>query len=177
MDAVRVAALIGFVALAGLVVYVLLRSRTVGRESRDSLAFRRSVAELRPSVDATLASALAVVDEVRRHRMSAVDALPAVDMAIDAVRAHAVTVAATPGTSADDVRRVRLRKDVERAERALDRIQHGVRMLADATVRIGDLEGQTAVKRGYLELQHARDAFARDAAEAAAEPRVPARGA
>jgi hypothetical protein len=177
MDAVRLAALIGFVALAGLVVYVVLRSRTVGRESRESLAFRRSVAALHLEVDATLAAVLSVVDEVRHHRLAAVDALPAIDQSVQAVRGQAASVAALPATAAGADGGARLAEDLARAERALDRIQHGVWMLADATARIGDLEGQTAVKRGYLELQHARDAFARDATTASAAPTMPARGA
>jgi len=174
VDAVRVAALVGFVAVAGLVVWVLLRSRTVGRESRESLAFRRSVAALRPSVDATLVAALSVVDEVRRHRLAATEALPSVDRYLETVRGHAADAAALDATPAEADLRARLVEDLARAERALARILHGVRILADATARIGDLEGQTAVKRGYLELQHARDAFAADAAEVPAAPTDPA---
>ncbi len=176
MDAVRVAALLGFVALAGLVVYVLLRSRTVGRESRDSAAFRDAVAALYPSVDATLAAALSVVDEVRRHRLGAAEALPSVDHYLETVEGWAAEAAALVATPAEAALRARLVADLGRAERALERILHGARTLADATARIGDLEGQTLVKRGYLELQHARVAFAADAAAASAVPAEPERG-
>jgi hypothetical protein len=176
MDPIRIAALVAFIVLAGIVLYVVMRSRTVGRESRDSLAFRQAVGSLFPEVDATLLSALSVVDEVRRHRLAAVDALPTIDRTLQAVHEHAAMVRALAATPAEAGHKARLADDVARAERALDRIEHGVRTLADATVRIGDVEGQTVVRRGYLELQHARDAFARDAGLAAAAPAVPVRG-
>lgn len=176
MDAIRIAALVAFIVLAGIVLYIVMRSRAVGRESRESLAFRQSVATLLPAVDATLLSALSVVDEVRRHRLAAVDALPTIDRTLEIVREHAAAVNAVVATPAEAGHKARLAEDVARAERALDRIEHGVRTLADATVRIGDLEGQEVVRRGYLELQHARDAFARDAGVAMAAPPVPGRG-
>jgi hypothetical protein len=177
VDLIRVAALVGFIVLSGIVLYVIMRSRSVGRESRDSLAFRQAVASLLPAVDATLLSALSVVDEVRRHRLAAADALPSIDRALESIRQHAATVTSLVATPGEAAHKARLAEDIGRAERAIDRIDHGVRTLADATVRIGDVEGQTVVKRGYLELQHARDAFARDATAAMAAPPVPARGA
>jgi hypothetical protein len=177
MDPIRVAALVGFIVLAGIVLYVVMRSRAVGRESRESQAFRQSVAALEPVVDATLVSALSVVDEVRRHRLAAVGAMPAIDRSLEAVREHAATVRALTAAPAEAGHQTRLADDLARAERALERIEHGVRTLADATVRIGDVEGQTVVKRGYLELQHARAAFARDAGDATAVPTVRAAGA
>ena len=177
MDAIRVAALLGFIVVSGIVLYIVMRSRAVGRESRESLAFRQAVGTLSPAVDATLLAALSVVDEVRRHRLAAVDALPSIDRSLEVVREHRAAVAAIVATPGEAGHKARLTDDLERAERALDRIDHGVRTLADATVRIGDVEGQTVVKRGYLELQHARDAFARDALAAAATATPPPRGA
>ncbi len=166
MDAIRVGALLAFIALAGLVVYVIIRSRTVGRESRESRAFADGLAAVAARVDASIASSLDVIDELRRHRMGAEDALPAIDAALTAVDGFVSEVDSLPAALPSETLRVQLVEDLRRAERALDRAQHGARKLVAASARVNDLEGHASVKRGYLELQHARDAFARHAGAA-----------
>jgi hypothetical protein len=167
MDLIRIAALIGFVALAGLVAYVILRSRSAGRESRESRAFTDGVADLAGRVLGSLGGALAVLDDLRRHRIDAIVALPAIDAALASVDAYVAEVQALPASAPAHAVRADLEADLRRAERALARTRHGCRILADGTGRGRDLEGQASVKRGYLELQHARDAFAQHAADAA----------
>ncbi|MCU0506693.1 MAG: hypothetical protein MUE82_13195 [Chloroflexi bacterium] len=167
MDTIRVAALLGFIALAGLVVYVILRSRTAGRESRDSRAFADGVARVAEQVLGTLGGALALLDDVRRHRMDAAVALPAVEAALASTERFVADVQALPASPQSHAVRADLEADLRRAERALDRTRHGCRILADGRGRGRDLEGQASVKRGYLELQHARDAFAHHVADVA----------
>lgn len=171
MDALRVGALLAFIAIAGLVVYVIIRSRTAGRESRESRAFAEGVAAVAARVDASMASSLDVIDELRRHRMAAGDALPAVDAALNAVGGFVSEVDALPAVKPATDLCVQLVEDLRRAERALDRVQYGTRKLVGSSARVNDLEGHASVKRGYLELQHARDAFSRHAAEASLPPR------
>jgi hypothetical protein len=167
VEAIRLAALIAFIAIAGLVAYAVLRTREVGRESRESQALRTTAASLAGRVDATLAAVLASVDEVRRHRMPPADALPEVGAAITAVDGYAEEVGnlQVPATAVGI--RDNLVADLGRAERALDRIQHGCRQLVGASRRIGDTDEQATVRRGYLELQHAREAFATHVSELA----------
>ena len=57
---------------------------------------------------------------------------------------------------------------VERARRALEMVEHGTAIMV--TVRRGprELEAQTAIKRGYLNVLHAREAIARQAQAASA---------
>ena len=167
MDPIRIAALIGFVALAGLVAYVILRSRSAGRESRESRAFADGATELAGRVLGSLGGALAVLDDLRRHRMDAAVALPAIEAALASIDGYVMEVQALPAAPPAQALRADLEADLRRAERALDRTRHGCRILADGTGRGRDLEGQASVKRGYLELQHARDAFAQHAADAA----------
>jgi hypothetical protein len=51
-----------------------------------------------------------------------------------------------------------LAADMERAQRAIDLVAHGGELLADVSgVDWG--EGETSVKRGYLNLVHAREAI------------------
>lgn len=167
MDPIQVGALLAFIAIAGLVVYVVLRTREVGRESRETRALQAAAGSLQQRVDATLGSVLASVDEVRRHQLPATDALPEVGAALTAVDAYADEVGALQVPASSQRARDGLVADLRRAERALDRVQHGCRQLADATSRLGDPEGQATVRRGYLELQHAREAFAVHVAELA----------
>ena len=56
--------------------------------------------------------------------------------------------------------------DLERAERALGMVEHGASILAAARRGSRELEAQTSIKRGYLNLLHAREAIARHALEA-----------
>jgi hypothetical protein len=107
-----------------------------------------------------------VLDELRRHRMDAVVALPAIEAALATIDGYVADVQALPASSQAQPVRADLEADLRRAERALDRSRHGCRILASGSGRGNDLEGQASVKRGYLELQHARDAFARHATDA-----------
>ena len=63
-------------------------------------------------------------------------------------------------------------EELERAGRALEMVGHGSKILAQARRRGRELEAQTSVKRGYLNLVHAREAIVRHAA-AAEELKVP----
>ena len=63
---------------------------------------------------------------------------------------------------ADDVRAALL-FELERAGRALEMVAHGCELLATMRSGYRELEAQTAVKRGYLNALHAREAIARHA--------------
>ena len=64
---------------------------------------------------------------------------------------------------------------LERAHRALEMVEHGTSILGAARRGSRELEAQTSIKRGYLNLLHAREALARHALEAQAlEPEQPA---
>ena len=56
--------------------------------------------------------------------------------------------------------------ELERARRALEMVEHGTSMMLMARRGPRELEAQTSIKRGYLNLIHAREAFARHALEA-----------
>ena len=58
-----------------------------------------------------------------------------------------------------DPLRVRLAEEMGRAARALEMVAHGCATLsAGSGGRAREAEGQTAIKRGYLNVLHARDA-------------------
>jgi hypothetical protein len=79
------------------------------------------------------------------------------------VTRYAAEAAALHGpVPADDVR-ANLLAELERAARALEMAGHGVALMAAASGRHRELEAQTAIKRGYLNALHAREAIARHA--------------
>jgi hypothetical protein len=81
------------------------------------------------------------------------------DAAHDAVeRYRAETEALAPPTGYGPLR-ARLVEELDRAARALDMVDHGCATLSVARVgRALEAEGQTAIKRGYLNVLHAREA-------------------
>jgi hypothetical protein len=65
-------------------------------------------------------------------------------------------------------RRPDLVHELDRAGRALEMIGHGCTLMAAASRPNAELEAQTSIKRGYLNLIHAREAIGRLATEAIA---------
>ena len=56
---------------------------------------------------------------------------------------------------------LRLAEELERAARAVEMIDHGCGVLSAASVgRAREAEGQIAIKRGYLNILHARETIA-----------------
>jgi hypothetical protein len=60
--------------------------------------------------------------------------------------------------------------ELDRAGRAIEMIDHGCRLVEMGVRRELDPEAQTAIKRGYLNLLHAREAIVGHASAAAALP-------
>ena len=68
--------------------------------------------------------------------------------------------------------------ELERAARAIGMIEHGCAIQISARAGARELEAQTAIKRGYLNVLHAREAINRHRIEAAAlRPADPTRAA
>ena len=57
--------------------------------------------------------------------------------------------------------------ELERSQRALEMVEHGTSIMVNVRRGPRELEAQTSIKRGYLNLIHAREAFARNALLAA----------
>ena len=156
------------VAIAAGTWIVLSRTGVVAAEGRDASAGRDAIAALAGRADATLAGIAARIDQVRRGQAEPTelaDPLPLAQAEVAALVDDARSVAAPHGLSGirDDIA-----AELERAERALDMVEHGRGIMLNARLRGRELEAQTAVKRGYLNLLHAREAIARHASRAAA---------
>jgi hypothetical protein len=155
-----------FVALALGVVVVLRRAGRIVARTREVEHFRSAVRELTTRIDQSLEGAAGRIDAMRRGQLAADTIGPTIEAATDAVTRYADEARVLKGPAAAVVIRDAIVEDLERAERALGMVEHGAKILAQVRRRGRELEAQTSVKRGYLNLVHAREAIMRHAAAA-----------
>jgi hypothetical protein len=155
-----------FVALAIGVVIVLRRAGRIVARTREIEGFRSAVRDLTTRIDQSLEGAVGRIDAVRRGQLGADTIGATIEAATDAVNRYAEEARALKGPKSAAPIREALVEDLERAERALAMVDHGAKILSVSRPRGHELEGQTSIKRGYLNLVHAREAIVRHAAEA-----------
>lgn len=158
--------LLAFVALAAGFAIVVRRAGRIVARTRELEGFRSSIRELTTRIDQSLEGAAGRVDAVRRGQLGAETIGPTIAAATDAVTRYAGEAKALKGPSLAAPIRDAIVDDLERAERALAMVDHGAKILAQARRRGRELEAQTSIKRGYLNLVHAREAIVRHAAAA-----------
>jgi hypothetical protein len=155
-----------FVALAIGVLIVLRRAGRIVARTREIEGFRSAVRDLTTRIDQSLEGAVGRIDAVRRGQLGADTIGATIEAATDAVNRYAEEARALKGPKSAAPIREALVEDLERAERALAMVDHGAKILSVSRPRGHELEGQTSIKRGYLNLVHAREAIVRHAAEA-----------
>jgi hypothetical protein len=167
MDWAIVLPLAAFAVLAGLFALFLRRAGRLIAATRDVERFRRQVADLATRIETSLGEVCARVDAVRRGQLAAPAVVDDIAASIDAVEKY--TDEARAFRPPTDGRRIRddIVSELERAKRALEMVDHGVSIQASARAGSRELESQTAIKRGYLNVLHAREAITRHAADAA----------
>ncbi len=159
-EALVVASLALFVALVIAFASVLRRAARVVAVTRTDDAFRSDGAALAERAAATITSGAERIDRVRRRTdapNTLDDALPDLLEALEALRVEAdalVPPAALTQTAA------RIAEELDRAGRAVETVRHGCVLLGVESGRPRELEGETSIKRGYLNLLHAREALA-----------------
>lgn len=149
-----------FALLAVSLVLVLRRAARVVAQARELDGFRHGAGDLATRIAASLAGAAERIDAVRRGQVAADSIIETLDTARDAMeRYRAETEALVPPTGYGQLRD-RLGEELGRAARAFDMVDHGCATLTAASVgRARGAEGQTAIKRGYLNILHAREAI------------------
>lgn len=168
--------LIVFFALAVPICLLMWRVFWVGGELRRDAARGRDALDLARRVDASLTELAELVDELRRRKAKpdeTADIIRAAADALDLSVQEAEQVDKHVG-SAEGARR--LVPEIERAQRAVALIEHGRELMVDP-IGEGYGEGEGSVKRGYLNLLHAREAInatAREIAEVLSRTRTPA---
>ena len=152
-----------FIALAAGLAVVLRGTGRIVARTREVERFKSAVKDLATRVDASLDGAAAEIDAVRRRQVDPTAIIETISAAVDAVQRYADEARGLQGPRRAQQIRTDLIADLERAERALGMVEHGTSLMA--TIRRGprELEAQTSLKRGYLNLIHAREAIARHA--------------
>jgi hypothetical protein len=155
--------IMAFIALmAGLVVVLRGTGRLVAK-ARELEGFRAAVKDLATRIDLSLGGAAGQIDAVRRRQIGPDTITDTIAAATDAVERYAEEAKALRGPRAAQQIRSDLVADLDRARRALEMVEHGATTLLTARRGPRELEAQTSLKRGYLNLIHAREAIARHA--------------
>jgi hypothetical protein len=167
MELVFLLPVAGFVALAALFVIVLRRAGRLVARTRELQAFRSAVRDLDARIGHSLDGAARQIDSVRRQALAADGIGDTLNAANEAVARYADEARALKGPrEASSIGR-EIVAELARASRALDMVEHGVTILASVRRGGRELEAQTSIKRGYLNLIHAREAIGRHAARVA----------
>ncbi len=167
-----------FFALGVPIVVLLWRIFVVGGQLRRDAEQDRAAVDLARRADVSLAELTSIVDDLRRRKARPEESAANLEASADAL-ARYVEEASVIDEHVPHPPGGGLRVEIERAQRAVELIEHGrQQMLLANAERIG--EGETAVKRGYLNLLHAREAIRAvgdgiAAAAAADGPRAQAR--
>jgi hypothetical protein len=155
-----------FLAIAILFALVLRRAGRIVARTREVEGFRAAVYDLAARIELSLDGATDRIDALRRQQSAPSSIDDTIAAATDAVQRYLEEVRALRGVGTAAAIRDDMAFELERAGRALEMVEHGAAILV--TTRRGDrgLEAQTSIKRGYLNLLHAREAIARHAARA-----------
>lgn len=150
--------LVIFFVMGALVVWLLWRIVAAGGKARRATASTEAASEIARRAEATLGNLLTVIDEVRRRKLPPEDALVDLALTQETLRRNALEASALSGGSRSSSLTAALVDDIERAARSVELVAHGVELLVDVS-GVGQGEGETSVKRGYLNLVHAREAI------------------
>jgi hypothetical protein len=155
------------VAIGVPIVLVLWRVFVVGGDLRREAQLGRMALDIVRRTDISLGELAAVVDDLRRRKADPVAIESSIKASTDALGLYAQE-AAVVDKHVSRTHTDGLRSEIDRAQRAVDLIEHGRELMATGSAD-GIAEGETSVKRGYLNMLHARDAIrARGEAIAAA---------
>jgi hypothetical protein len=158
--------IMAFIALAAGLVVVFRGTGRIAARTREIQQFKAAVKDLTFRTDSLLAAAAAQIDAVRHHQAGPEAIGQTVTDATETLEGHVTEARGWSGPRRAQAIRDDLVGELERAIRALGMVEHGANMLASARRGARDLEAQTSIKRGYLNLIHAREAIARHAVRA-----------
>lgn len=177
METAQAIALLGFVLLAALVALVARRAGRSLYRTRIAENFRSATADLDVRVNQSLGEVASVIDVVRRREADGDTIRASLAAAQDAALRYAEEARALNGPASVKLDQARMVEELERAERALALVDHGCELASEGARMERGPEADTSIKRGYLNLLHARESFSEHARSAidAAEAASPAR--
>ncbi|HEX5466741.1 MAG TPA: hypothetical protein VFW92_08730 [Candidatus Limnocylindrales bacterium] len=157
--------------LLALLVYVFIefarRARVALALAREAAGFRAAASGLGHTIDELLGHLAQRTDAVRHGTLPPGELTDELQAAVQTLDQAADTARGFAAPSAAEPLRDELAEDIARGSRAVEMILHGCQLAADGRGRQTELEAQTNVKRGYLNLLHAREALAGHVADAA----------
>jgi hypothetical protein len=157
-------------AALGLPIFALLcRIFVVGGELRREAQHGKAARDIARRADVSLTELLAVVDDLRRRKAGPEVSAASMHASAEALIRYAQEAETVQKRGGDSVA---LKAELERAQRAVDLIEHGRQILLDPNAEKAP-EGENAVKRGYLNLLHAREALRARSEEIAAATAAP----
>jgi len=158
--------IMAFIALAAGLVVVFRGTGRIAARTREIQRFRGAVRDLAFRADTLLGVVAGQIDVVR-HQQAGPEAISeTVADATETLLRYGEEARSWSGPRRAQSIRDDLVAELERATRALGMVEHGADILATARRGTRDLEAQTSIKRGYLNLIHAREAIARQALRA-----------
>ena len=163
MEPLLILPMLAFVILVILFSLVLRRAGRFLAQTRDVERFRRQVGDLVGRIETSLGEICARVDAVRRGQIGA-DALgDDLKASLEAVALYAEEARSLRPPHAGKVIRDEIIAELGHASRALEMVEHGRSIQASARSGGRELEAQTSIKRGYLNVLHAREAIVHQA--------------
>ncbi len=169
MPPALIAPLVAFLLLALVAALLVRRFFGTAGDWRADAEFRARAAEIAQHGDTVLGTVIGPVDEVRRRRAEAAPLVPLLRAVADEIQVGIDEASAARPPDGEQQVITALTADLERAARAVELVLHGCAVLE--TTRDGRRgEGEVAIKRGYLNLLHAREELRARAKEA--EPAV-----
>ena len=160
--------LAAFIALAAASLIILRRAGRLIASSREIQGFRATVRDLNQRIGMSLDGAAQRIDAVRRQQLPADGLGDTVAATADAITRYTDEARGLKGPPEAEAIARDIVSDLDRAKRAIDMVEHGATILESVRRGGRELEAQTSIKRGYLNLIHAREAIARHAARAEA---------
>jgi len=157
-------AIMSVVAFALALLIFIRRAAKALADTRETQRFRRRVGDLAPRIQTSLDEVAVRVDGVRRRTLAAEAIAPDLETALAAVDGYTIEARELRAPGAGTEIREAIVNELEHARRALEMVEHGCGILVGGRVGTRELEAQTAVKRGYINILHAREALVRHAA-------------
>jgi hypothetical protein len=169
LESAQVIAFVAFVLLAAVVALGVSRAGTALHRTRIAEGFRGDVADLARRADRSLGDVAVLIDALRRRDAETSAVRPSLAAASDAVERYADEARNLAVPRAAAGHRAGIIAELERAGRALELVGHGCDLAEVGRRHEVGPESDIAIKRGYLNLMHAREAIAEHAAAAVLE--------
>ncbi|MEO8463509.1 MAG: hypothetical protein ABI555_09860 [Chloroflexota bacterium] len=159
MDTAQLIALVVLVALAVAVALFIRRGARLLYRTRVAEGFRGEALDLSGHVAHSLAEVAVLIDRVRRRDTDGEAIRGSLSAAREAVERYIGEARSLTTPATAQATQVRMVEELERAGRALELVEHGCDLARDGDRMARGPEADTSIKRGYLNLVHARESF------------------